>query len=55
MTSQTLNLSAKRNFTALAANYSVVVAFVVVCIVFTFGSPTFLTVGNLSNVIITAS
>ncbi len=52
MTSQTLNLSAKRNFTALAANYSVVVAFVVVCIVFTFGSPTFLTVGNLSNVII---
>jgi ribose transport system permease protein len=52
MTVQTITPGAKRNFAALAANYSVIVTFLAVCAIFSFASPTFLTLANLSNVIV---
>ena len=53
MTSQFVHSGAtRRNYGALAANYSVIIAFVMVCAIFTFASPTFLTFANLSNVIV---
>jgi ribose transport system permease protein len=52
MTDQTANAWTARRMGTFATTYAVVIAFVIIFIFFAMASPTFLTVANLSNVIV---
>jgi ribose transport system permease protein len=52
MTYITANAETARRFRSFATTYSVVIAFAVIFVIFSVASPTFLTLSNLSNVIV---